>query len=282
MIESRPSRTANRVAMRRAAHQLLDTPKVLDDPLAVRILSPESQARLADDSPFVPAAAAKYMRAFMVARARLAEDELALAVARGALQFVVLGAGLDTFGCRNPYPGLRVFEVDYPSTQAWKRDRLLAGGITVPDTLTFAPVDFEKQSLAEGLRDAGFDPAKITFFSWLGVIMYLTSEAASSTLKFIAATPPGGGVVFDYSVPRETLNFLQKMAFDRLTARVEKAGEPFRLFFAPLELAALLRSMGFRAIEDLGSDQINARFFVGRSDGLKVGGGLARLMSAGL
>jgi O-methyltransferase involved in polyketide biosynthesis len=122
----------------------------------------------------------------------------------------------------------------------------------------------------------------VTFFSWLGVIMYLTSEAATSTLKFVASTPHGGGVVFDYSVPRGSLNFLQKIAFDRLTARVEKAGEPFRLFFDPMELAASLRAMGFRAIEDLGSDQINARYFAGRSDGLKIGGGLARLMSAGL
>ena len=282
MIESRPSSTANRVAMRRAAHQLLDNPRVFDDPFAVRLLSQEAQARLTERSPVIPEAAARYMRAFMVARARFAEDELARAVGRGASQFVVLGAGLDTFGYRNPYPRLHVFEVDFPATQAWKRERLAAAAIAVPDSLTFAPVDFEKQTLREGLREGGFDPVKITFFSWLGVVMYLTHEAATSTLKFIAGTPPGGGVVFDYSVPRESLNFWQKLAFDRLTARVERAGEPFRLFFDPAKLAEWLREIGFRTLEDLNSDAINERFFAGRRDGLRVGGGLARLMSASL
>jgi methyltransferase (TIGR00027 family) len=282
MIESRPSTTANRVAMRRAAHQLLDSPKVLDDPLAVRILSEKAQARLTVSSPQVPETVGKYLRAFVVARARFAEDELARALERGASQFVVLGAGLDTFGYRNPYAGLRVFEVDFPATQAWKRERLAAAEIAIPESLTFAPVDLEKQTLADGLREAGFDSAKITFFSWLGVMMYLTSEAATSTLKFIASTPRGGGVAFDYAVPRDSLSFLQKMAFDRLTFRVEAAGEPFRLFFNPPELAVLLRGMGFATVEDLGPDEINARFFAGRSDGLRVAGGMARLMSAGL
>jgi methyltransferase (TIGR00027 family) len=282
MIESHPSSTANRVAMRRAAHQLLDNPKVLDDPLAVRILSKESQVRLTESSLLIPDAAAKFMRAFMVARARFAEDELARALRRGASQFVVLGAGLDTFGCRNPYAGLRVFEVDFPATQDWKRERLAAAKIVIPESLMFAPVDFEKQTLAGGLLEAGFDREKISFFSWLGMIMYLTGEAATSTLKFVASTPAGGGVVFDYYVPREALNFLQKMGFDQLTARVEKAGEPFRLFLDPTELAAKLGSLGFGSLEDLGTDEINVRFFAGRSDGLRVGGGLARLMSAGL
>jgi methyltransferase (TIGR00027 family) len=283
MEESRPSRTALRVAMRRAAHQLVDAPpKILDDPLAVKILSPKTQAELTEESSFMPAVAAKYMRAFMVVRSRFAEDELARAIQRGASQYVILGAGLDTFAYRNPYAesSLRVFEVDFPATQVWKRERLAAAEIAIPPSLTFAPVDFERQTLAEGLREAGFDARKITFFSWLGVIMYLTRESAISTLKFVAATRPGGGVVFDYALRRESLNFFQRIALDRLMSRVAAAGEPFRLFFDPAELAAELRAMGFTDLNDLGIQEINGRYFANRADGLRAGGGLGRLISA--
>jgi len=280
MKESGPSRTANRVAMRRAAHQLLDHPKVLDDPLALRILSSASRAQLNREASNGPGA--RFMRAFVVARARFAEDELSRAVKRGASQYVVLGAGLDMFGCRNPYPALRVFEVDHPATQVWKRERLDAAGIKVPASITFAPFDFEKQTLSEGLRGAGFDSGQITFFSWLGVVMYLTEDAAMNTLKFVAATPAGGGLVFDYAVPRASLKFVQRIAFDRLSRRVKAVGEPFQLFFTPSGLSGALHDLGFRTFEDLGMDEINARYFAGRSDRLRVGGGLARLMSAEL
>jgi methyltransferase (TIGR00027 family) len=283
MQSSRPSKTALRVAMRRAAHQLLDgNPKVLDDPVAIPILGEESRASLTHEPSFMPAMAAKFMRAFMVVRSRFAEDELARAIARGATQYVILGAGLDTFAYRNPYreSALRVFEVDHPATQAWKRERLAAAAIAIPPSLSFAPIDFEHCTLAEGLREAGFDASKITFFSWLGVIMYLTREAAMGTLEFIASTPRGGGVVFDYALARESLNIFQKLALDRLMRRVEAAGEPFRLFFDPAELARELRSLGFTEVDDLGVAEINARYFAGRGDGLRVGGGLGRLISA--
>lgn len=284
MQESRPSKTAHRVAMRRAAHQLLDNPKVLNDPIAIPILGLESGADLAQEPAFMPAIAAKYMRAFMVVRSRFAEDELARAIARGAKQYVILGAGLDTFAYRNPYPvsALRVFEVDFPATQGWKHERLAAAQIAVPSSLTYAPVDFERQTLADGLHAAGFAVGEITFFSWLGVIMYLTREAAMGTLKFIAATPPGGGVVFDYALARASLNFFQRIALDRLMRRVERAGEPFRLFFDQAELAAELRALGFAHVDDLGVTEINARYFADREDGLRVGGGLGRLISATL
>jgi methyltransferase (TIGR00027 family) len=160
MQESRPGKTADRVAMRRAAHPVLDgNPKVLDDPIAIPILSEESRASLRQEPALMPAVAAKYMRAFMVARSRFAEDELARAIERGATQYVILGAGLDTFACRNRYPesALRVFEIGSPATQAWKRHRLAAANIPIPASLTFAPVDFEHHTLAEGLAKAGFD-----------------------------------------------------------------------------------------------------------------------------
>ncbi len=145
--------------------------------------------------------------------------------------------------------------------------------------MTFAPVDFERQTLAEGLRDAGFDREKPAFFSWLGVSMYLTDEAIHATLRFVASLPRGGGIVFDYMVPRGSLGLIERMALDALSRRVESAGEPFRTFFDPEELAERLRQTGFRSVEDLGPDEINARYFKDRGDGLRVGN-VGRLLSA--
>lgn len=282
MREARPSATALRVAVRRAAHQVFDHPKVLDDPIAVPIIGPEAASKLDTERLKNGNLFARNFRAFMAVRSRYAEDELARSIARGATQYVILGAGLDTFAYRNPYAesALRVFEVDYPTTQEWKRTRLAAARIAIPASVTFAPVDFERQTLSEGLRDAGFDPAKVTFFSWLGVTMYLTEEAVMSTFSFIVSTPPGGGVVFDYGVPRSSLNWMGRLALDALSRRVAAAGEPFRTFFDPRALADRLRQIGFRAVEDMGSEEINARYFKNRADGLRVGGKIGRLMSA--
>jgi methyltransferase (TIGR00027 family) len=211
--------------MRRAVHQLLDRPPVFDDPLALRILDEASrrEASAATDGPD------RGLRAFMAVRSRLAEDLLAES---GARQYVVLGAGLDTFGCRNPSRDLRVFEVDAPATQAWKRELLAAAGIPLPPTLTFAPVDFETETLAAGLASAGFAPGVPTFFSWLGVFPYLTREAAFGTLRFVAGLHPAA-VVFDYALPRASLSVPEQLAFDAIASRVAKAGEPFRRFLAP-------------------------------------------------
>ena len=282
MKEGKPSATAHRVAIRRAAHQIFDDPLVLDDPIALPILGPEVAGRIKAEKLAQQSRAARYSRAFMVARSRYAEDELARAIGRGAAQYVILGAGLDTFAYRNPHPAsvLRVFEVDYPATQAWKRSQLEAGGIAVPESLTFAPVDFEKQSLADGLAAAGFDRSEATFFSWLGVTMYLTREAMRATLALIASLPAGSGVVFDYAVPRESLNWFGRFVFDRVAQRVAAAGEPFQLFFEPKALAAELREIGFKSFEDVGSAELNALYFANRNDNLRVGGRLGRLMKA--
>jgi methyltransferase (TIGR00027 family) len=160
-----------RVAMRRAAHQLFDHPKVLDDPIALPIIGAEAAAKLEAERNRHKSRVARNLRAFLVARSRFAEDELARAIVRGVRQYVILGAGLDTFAYRNPYEdsALRVFEVDYPATQEWKRWRLAAAGIAIPSPVTYAPVDFERQTLADGLKLAGFDSSKAAFFSWLGV-----------------------------------------------------------------------------------------------------------------
>jgi methyltransferase (TIGR00027 family) len=279
MQEGKFSSTAHRVAVRRAAHQLLDHPKVLDDPLALRIIGRNASEELRSN-PKERHLFARAFRAFMVARSRYAEDELAHAVAQGAEQYVVLGAGLDTFAYRNSHPALQVFEVDHPATQAWKREQLEAAEIPLPPSLTFVPVDFERQALDTGLKDCGFDVRKPAFFSWLGVTPYLTHDACMNTLSFIAHMPAGSAVVFDFAVDRSLLNLGQRMALDALARRVAAAGEPFQLFFRPTQLQDELKRLGFRRTEFLQGEQINARYFSGRTDGLKVRGGLGHLMGA--
>jgi methyltransferase (TIGR00027 family) len=282
MEQNRPSATAQRVAMRRAAHQLLDNPKIFDDPVALRIIGKESASALqADAHKFEATPLSSYLRAFVAARSRFAEDELALGVRRGIRQYVILGAGLDTFAFRNPFPEglLHVFEVDHPATQTWKRARLDEVDIAPPNDLTFAPVDFETQTLEEGLRNAGYDIGKNTFFSWLGVTEYLTTEAVMSTLRFIASAPLGTGVVFDYMISPSLLNPAQRLRLDALALRVASAGEPWKAFFDPGFLTGNLRAMGFRYVEDKGPEEINARYFKNRKDELRVGS-LSHLMNA--
>lgn len=279
MEPAKPSRTALRVAMRRAAHQLYDAqPLVFEDPFAVPILGETyaEEVRRTPTRPDRPFSVA--LRAFLVARSRYAEDNLARAVAHGVSQYVLLGAGLDTFAHRNAHPGLRVFEVDHPATQLWKRELLEASGIAAPDRLTYAPVDFERESLPEQLLAAGFDPAAPSFFAWLGVVPYLTATAFQSTLGFIAAQPQGSGVVLDYGQPRHVLPMLEQLAHDSLASRVALAGEPFQLFFTPQEIAKELAA--FQEIEDLGTKEINQRYFAARSDSLRLLGSAGRLLSA--
>src|ERR1700722_13292878 len=194
MQKGKASRTAQMVAIRRAAHQLLDQPLVLDDPLALRIIGSEAERELRSN-PKEHHIFARAFRAFMVARSRYAEDELARAVAHGVTQYVVLGAGLDTFAYRNPHSEVQVFEVDHPSTQAWKCEQLQAAHIPIPPSMNFVPIDFEKQTLEDGLGPSGLDIKSPAFFSWLGVTPYLTYDACMKTLSFIARMRPGSGVV---------------------------------------------------------------------------------------
>jgi len=279
--EDVPSKTAQGVALRRAAHQLLDHPPVFEDPLAVAIAGPQAAEILSAPERWA-AGESRRLRAFLAARSRYAEDRLRGAIGRGVRQYVILGAGLDTYAyrARPGREGLRVFEVDHPATQSWKRARLQRAGIAVPDSLVFVPLDFERQVLSEELAAAGFRADRPSFFSWLGVVMYLTLEPAVATLRFIAALPPSSGVAFDYAQPATGLNAAEGAARDALAARVARAGEPFRLFFEPLRLAAMLQQLGFRDLEDLGPEEIGALYFKDRADGLCVGRGRARLVSA--
>ncbi|HUA84510.1 MAG TPA: SAM-dependent methyltransferase [Bryobacteraceae bacterium] len=253
MHGAKPSRTALRVAAHRAAHQILESGGIFADPLALRILGdhpPESQD--------------PRMRLWVAARSRFAEDALAAAVERGARQLVVLGAGLDTFAYRNPFADLRVFEVDHPATQAWKRELLGRAGIAEPDSLVYAAIDFHRDSLAGALASAGFEAEQQTFFTWLGVVPYLEKPAIWSTLEFIGALRGGAHVVCDYPDPPEALTPETRVYHEKITARVAALGEPWLSFFDPAELHAKLVQLRFAEIEDLGPRQIAARFFPAR------------------
>lgn len=274
-----PSATAQSTAVHRAAHQILDDPRILDDPLALRIIGPENESALrSNPNQFNKG---RSLRAFLVLRSRYAEDLLAQAVQRGVSQYVILGAGLDSFPYRNPYPKarLKVFEVDHPATQIWKRQRLSRTGIAVPDSLVFAPVDFERQTLADGLSQAGFLAHKPAFFSWLGVVIYLTKPAVTKTLEFVASLPRESEIVFDYSPPPSGMNFYQRIGHDRNAKAVADLGEPWITYFESPELADELRRLGFKQIEDFGPEEANQRYFQGRSDGLRING-TAHLMKA--
>jgi methyltransferase (TIGR00027 family) len=251
-----PSRTAYAAARHRAVHQVVDGGRVFADPLAVPILGepPDVLAREAGADRW-----RRYLRMFIAARTRFAEDALAAAVAAGTPQVVVLGAGLDTFALR--HPGLPVYEVDHPATQAWKRERLARAGLVPPPSLTFAPVDFERGALAEGLAAAGFDSARPAFFTWLGVVPYLTPDAVFDTLRYVAGRPAGTAVVFDYADPPAALPPDRRAAHEVRAQRVAAAGEPWRCYFVPAELAAALRGLGLTDIEDLGPGAVAQRFF---------------------
>lgn len=259
MQQGMPSLTALGAASHRAAHQVIEKGLIFRDPLAVRILGSHADEaiREAGQNP-----ARRRMRLFIALRTRFAEDALEKAVASGVRQLVVLGAGLDTYAYRNSHGNLRVFEVDHPATQAWKRGRLDEAGIGVPASLTFAPVDFETQTLASGLKDAGFDTALPTFFTWLGVVPYLTEPAIFATLEYVASLPGGAHVVFDYGnppSPEDTGPYAA--ARDELARRVAAIGEELKTQFETPALHARLRSLGFNEIEDIGPRQMRERFF---------------------
>lgn len=279
MQTGKASKTALRVAMRRAAHQLTDHPPVLDDPIVQRLLGDQSPR----DMERAQHKVARDFRAFMAVRSRFVEDQLTIAVERGVRQYVILGAGLDTFPWRNPFPLLRVFEVDFPATQEWKRGMLQQAGLTQPLNLTFVPLDFEHKALATALIEAGFNPSLPAFFGWLGVVPYLTVDAFRATLRDIAALSPGTGLSFDYGLAPEVLGPLHRLALQALADRVAAAGEPFKLFFTPAQVQQELSSAGFARIEQWSSKDLNARYFNARADGLKLSEpGLGMLVTAWL
>jgi methyltransferase (TIGR00027 family) len=241
---------------------VLDDPRVFDDPFAVRFLRQEDADELKQPRPARGSAFARGMRMALAVRSRIAEDALCEAVARGVRQYVVLGAGFDTFALRSPYPAdvLRVFEVDHPDTQAAKRAALDKAGLRVPEALTMVAVDFTSQSLDERLAACGFRAGEPAFFAFLGVCVYLEREAVVDTLKFIAGhCAKGSEVVFDYVVTPSRLPFWDRLLLRLAAARVARLGEPWKTFLDPQGLPPLLASLGFARSEAIGAAAIAER-----------------------
>jgi len=245
--------------MHRAAHQRIEQGATFRDPFALEIIGAEARDLL---DGWAAAERRRPMRLFIAARHRFTDDKLRLAAARGVRQTVIVGAGLDTTALRglDGAPEMRFFEVDHPVTQAWKRQQLAEAKLAEPENLTFAPLDFERQSLREGLAAAGFDATRPAFFVWLGVVPYLTEGAIMATLEFIASVP-GAEVVFDYANPPQQMNAAYAERHAERAAHVARIGEPWLSFFDTPALAAKLDSMGAAEIDDLGPLDIQRRIF---------------------
>ena len=258
MKPNEASRTALMIARQRAAHQVLDRGSILHDPFAMKILREDEKdvLQFANKHPL-----ASIGRLFSTARSRIAEDALSDAVERGVRQIVILGAGLDTFALRNPHGALeiRIYEVDHLATQAWKRERLAEAQIELPPSLILVPVDFERDDLGEKLVAAGFQQNSPTFFTWLGVVPYLTQEAIARTLDYISSIP-NSEVVFDYMEPPEAFSEELRQIEKARAEQLAKIGERSDTRFEPAAIAEILRSHGFSDIEDISFQEIASRF----------------------
>jgi len=255
----------------RAIHQATDDePKILADPIAPRLIDPtgDDQRWLA---PFINHPFAKQWRAGFAMRSRYAEDCLAEGVERGVQQYVILGAGLDTFAYRQPQwvGSLHIYEVDHPITQDWKRDRLRAAGIAIPSNLTFVPIDFEKTPLPEALEASGFARRAVTVCSWMGVAQYLTQDAVDATLRFVLSLPPSSEIIFSFILPQEALSGMEAEAMAIAAQKAAEVGEPWLTRPRAHDLEVKLRSMGFSRVIHLTPEEAYERYFRDRRDGLE-------------
>jgi methyltransferase (TIGR00027 family) len=277
VIAGLPSKTALGAALYRAAHQLVDHPPILRDPLALRIVGVHGTGETSAALDRRKTASASAMRAFIAVRSRYAEDCFTQAHRRGVRQYVVLGAGLDTFAYRCGLDGVRLLEVDHPATQAWKLERLAQAGIAIPETVSHAPIDFEVEPLREGLARGGFDSSRPALVAWLGVTPYLAREAVQRTLRAVADDlAEGSEIVFDFATPPgpDPRALAARASF---ASRLQAVGEPLRSTFTPDGLATQMEALGLSLVELADVDRLNATYFEGREDGLRLlGGQLAR------
>jgi methyltransferase (TIGR00027 family) len=263
------SATAVGVAVARGAHRSYDRPPwVLDDPFALRLVGPRWAEIQAANEAALPAVAVRQSRASVVARSRYAEDRL---VRGGYRQYVILGAGLDSFAWRRAdlIGWLRLLEVDRPASQAWKRARLAELGMPVQDGHVFAAVDFETESLADGLDRAGLDWSQPAFFSCLGVMMYLTAEAIEATLGCVSGCGSGSEIVVSYDAPDAILDDAAREMVKAEARLVAAVGEPYTTRMSPAHAEAVIEAAGLEVVEHLTPQTLSDRYFAGRSDGLR-------------
>ncbi|NEA52981.1 class I SAM-dependent methyltransferase [Streptomyces sp. SID13666] len=269
-----PDSTAVRVALWRALHVQVDPPPhVLEDEIGLQLADPGDGWRHRGD---MDADATSWFRASIVARARFIEDLVAEQAGKGVGQYIVLGAGLDTFAQRRPEIAsrLRVFEVDRPEPQAWKRRRLTELGFGVPDWLRLVPFDFEAGgSWWDRLTAAGFDPDQPAVVASTGVALYLTKEANAATLRRLASLAPGSTLAMTFQLPLELLEEENRPGLQVAVNGARAAGTPFLSFYAPQEMLALAHDSGFTEARHVSASQLNQRYFAGREDGLHTSSG---------
>lgn len=267
---SAPDNTAVRVALWRALHALADDPPhVFEDQVGLALVAPADDWRQRGDmGPFT-----RPFRASIVARARFVEDLLERELARGVDQYVILGAGLDTFAQRRAELAtrLQVFEIDQPNTQSWKRQRLVELGLGVPPFLHLVPVDFERgDSWRARLQAAGFDATRPALVACTGVSMYLTRDAIIATLREIAALAAGSTLVMSLMLPMELAEPALRPGIEAAARGARANGTPWLSFFTPDQMLALARDAGFPKVEHVSADALSAHYFAGRSDGMRL------------
>jgi len=275
----KPGNTAIAVAHARAVHQILDgSPKILEDPVVLGLLGQDAVERLRKDTGTAQKRAR--LRAHVVVRSRFAEDCLRDAVAQGVRQYVVLGAGLDTFAYRQPEwaRDLQIFEVDLPASQAAKRQRIERSGIQIPPNLKFVPVDILTSSLEAGLRQAGLRFDQPVFFSCLGVLMYLPDDSVETIFRFAGKFASSSEIVFTFAPVEEKLEKGEARRFARVGLIAAFMGEPWLSRMDPDTLDARLGACGFTKFSLLTAEETRERYFLARSDGLPVplSSGIAR------
>jgi methyltransferase (TIGR00027 family) len=265
-----PDSTAARVALWRALHVACDPPPhVLEDEIGMRLLAPDKDWRIRGD---MDPQFTRPFRASIVARARFIEDLVVEQADRGLSQYVILGAGLDSFAQRRPEIAsrLKVFEIDQPGPQAWKRQRLIELGFGVPDWLRFVPVDFEAGgSWRDELATAGFDDSKPAIVVSTGVSMYLTRDANTAKLRQVAALVPGSILAMTFLLPLELADPEIRTGLEMAEKGARASGTPFLSFFTPPEIVALAREAGFREARHVSAADLTQRYFAGRTDGLR-------------
>ncbi|MER7877912.1 class I SAM-dependent methyltransferase [Streptomyces solisilvae] len=271
---SAPDSTAVRVALWRAMHVQVDPPPhVLQDEIGLRLAAPDDDWR---GRPDMDPDTTRGFRAAVVARARFIEDLVAEQADRGVTQYVILGAGMDTFAQRRPEIAsrLRIFEVDQPGPQAWKRHRLVELGYGIPEWLHLVPVDFEaSESWLERLTAAGFDPTQPAVIVSTGVTMYLTEDATAATLRQIAGLAPGSTLAMTFLLPAELLDDADRPGLRKSKEGAQAAGTPFISFYAPQDMLALAREAGFKDVRHVSGASHAERYFAGRADGLRPSSG---------
>jgi len=268
-VVAAPDNTAVRVALWRALHLEVDAPPhVLEDEVGLKLAAPDDGWRSRPDmSPFT-----RPFRASILARARFVEDLVAERATHGVGQYVILGAGLDTFAQRRTELAARmlVFEIDPPGPQAWKRQRLVELGLGVPPFLRLVPVDFEAgDAWWEKLVASGFDSARPAVVASTGVSMYLTQDAIVATLRQVASLAPGSTLVMSFMLPLELLDPEVRPGVERAAAGARAAGTPFISFFTPQDMLTLARTAGFRQVEHVSAATLAERYFADRTDGLR-------------